>query len=119
MYNIHPQKTGLEFRESAYVIGPKNARELFKGMSINLAIGFSDLENSEASDKKSKTYALLLSDIVVVGESGASVVTSASKEFSDISFFFKVGVDGGGDIGLGLELEPFAGRIRCGSGNRQ
>ena len=61
-------------------------------MTVNLVLGFSNLVNAEGSDSKSKTYALLLSDIVQVGENNASLVTDAVKDFSEVSFFFKVGI---------------------------
>jgi nucleosome binding factor SPN SPT16 subunit len=36
-------KMGLEFRDSAYVLSLKNAREVKAGMVFNLVLGFSDL----------------------------------------------------------------------------
>ena len=35
---------GMEFRDSAYLLSPKNARKLKSGMVFNLALGFQDLE---------------------------------------------------------------------------
>lgn len=84
--------TGIEFRESAFVLGGKCTRELFKGMTVNVAVGFAGLVNEEVKEGgKGRTYALMVQDTCVVGETGASVMTGdASREFSEISFFFKV-----------------------------
>lgn len=60
--------TGIEFRESSLVIGPKNNTVVKKGMVFNVNLGFSDLENAESTDDRYKKYALFLSDTVVVGE---------------------------------------------------
>ena len=58
--------TGIEFRESSLVIGPKNNAIVKKGMVFVVNIGFADLENSETSDERHKNYSLFLSDTVVV-----------------------------------------------------
>jgi nucleosome binding factor SPN SPT16 subunit len=60
--------TGIEFRESSLVIGPKNNAIIKKGMVFNINLGFADLDNSESSDERYKKYSLLLSDTVVVSE---------------------------------------------------
>jgi nucleosome binding factor SPN SPT16 subunit len=36
---------GLEFRDSAYLLSPKNTRHLKENMVMNLALGFSDLQD--------------------------------------------------------------------------
>ena len=38
------------------------------GMVFNITLGFNQLENSQASDDKSRTYALLIGDTVVVNK---------------------------------------------------
>ena len=60
--------TGIEFRESSLVIGPKNTATVRKGMVFNINLGFADLDNAESSDERYKKYALFISDTVVVGE---------------------------------------------------
>ncbi len=60
--------TGIEFRESSLVIGPKNTAVIKKGMVFNVNLGFADLENPDGSDDRYKKYALFLSDTVVVSE---------------------------------------------------
>lgn len=79
---------GIEFRESSYVLTPKNVRELKNGMVLNLSLGFTDLENPQPTDKRSKTYALLLIDSVRVTTDTPIVLTDCSKRLNKISFFF-------------------------------
>lgn len=43
----HSLQMGVEFRDSAYLLSPKNAREIKAGMVFNLALGFQDLIDSE------------------------------------------------------------------------
>ena len=76
--------TGLEFRESTYVLNGKCLRTLSADMSVNLSIGFSDLKLDNGD-----RYALLLADTVLVSPSGASYLTDAPRDFRMISFFFK------------------------------
>lgn len=59
---------GIEFRESSLLIGPKTSAVAKKGMVFNVNVGLSNLTNPEASDEKSKTYALFIGDTVVVHE---------------------------------------------------
>lgn len=42
---------GLEFRDSTYLLSAKNNRQLKTNMVLNLALGFSDLQ-----DDSGKTY---------------------------------------------------------------
>ena len=35
---------GMEFRDSTYLLSPKNSHKLKSGMVFNLALGFQDLE---------------------------------------------------------------------------
>jgi nucleosome binding factor SPN SPT16 subunit len=38
---------GLEYRDSSYLLSPKNARQVKAGMIFNLSVGFSDLDEGE------------------------------------------------------------------------
>ena len=60
--------TGIEFRESALLIGPKSTAVAKKGQVFNVNLGFSDLTNPDASGSSSKKYALFIGDTVVVNE---------------------------------------------------
>ncbi|KAJ1922840.1 FACT complex subunit spt16 [Tieghemiomyces parasiticus] len=81
---------GIEFRESAYLLNAKNTRPLRAGMTVNLALGFQDLENPKAASSKGQTYALSLIDTVVVGAAGspATALTTCPKQLNDAVFFF-------------------------------
>ncbi|KAI9595339.1 FACT complex subunit spt16 [Syncephalis fuscata] len=80
---------GIEFRESLYVINAKNTRKIEPGMVINLSVGLQNLEIPNSSDTKAATYALQLSDTVLVTEDTPQILTECSKAANDISYFFK------------------------------
>ncbi|KAI0086290.1 FACT complex subunit SPT16 [Irpex rosettiformis] len=73
--------TGLEFRDSAYLLSPKNSRKLKSGMVFNLALGFQDLEEG------GKKYALHLVDTIVVNAEKATALTYGVKSVKDTMFF--------------------------------
>lgn len=81
--------TGIEFRDSTFVLNTKNDRELINGQIISLTIGFNNLKKDEAKDPKLKNYSLLLTDTFKVSESDAILLTTYTKSRSEISFFFK------------------------------
>lgn len=81
---------GIEFKESSLMIGPKTTAAAKKGMVFNLNIGFSNLENKEASDKEGKIYALFIGDTVMVNENQpATVLTISKKKIKNIGIFLK------------------------------
>ena len=45
---------GIEFRDSTFLLNAKNSKKLVNGMTLNLSIGFQDIEVPEAKDLKSK-----------------------------------------------------------------
>ncbi|KAJ3359746.1 FACT complex subunit spt16 [Kappamyces sp. JEL0680] len=79
--------TGIEFRESSFVLGPKNPRELVKGMVINLTLGFQNLDN-QSSDSRNRVYALLLGDTVQITDAGAVLLTDYDKALDSITYTF-------------------------------
>ncbi|KAK3882667.1 hypothetical protein Pcinc_012963 [Petrolisthes cinctipes] len=83
--------TGIEFRESALVIGPKTGLLVKKGQVYNANIGFSDLENPDATDANGKKYALFIGDTVVVNEDQPATVLTASskKKLRNVGVFLK------------------------------
>ncbi|KAJ0180339.1 hypothetical protein K1T71_003743 [Dendrolimus kikuchii] len=82
--------TGIEFRESSIVIGPKTSIVAKKGMVFNINIGLSNLTNSAATDKEGKTYALFIGDTVLVNEEQpASLLTQSKKKIKNIGIFLK------------------------------
>ncbi|EUC64952.1 SPT16-general chromatin factor (subunit of the heterodimeric FACT complex), putative [Rhizoctonia solani AG-3 Rhs1AP] len=75
---------GIEYRDSSYLLSPKNARQVKAGMIFNLSIGFSDLE-----DKDGNKYAMLVSDTVKVGQEKAVCLTEGTKATDEVMFFFQ------------------------------
>ncbi|KIJ60617.1 hypothetical protein HYDPIDRAFT_32041 [Hydnomerulius pinastri MD-312] len=73
---------GVEFRDSAYLLSAKNARQLKTGMVFNLSLGFSDLV-----DESGKKYALHLVDTVRVGADKSTFLTEGVKSPKDTLFF--------------------------------
>jgi nucleosome binding factor SPN SPT16 subunit len=79
--------TGIEYRDSLLVISAKNETVIKKDMTINLILGFQNL------NENGKEYALLLADTLVVGDSSSSLISNASKDLSTNSYFFKASED--------------------------
>jgi nucleosome binding factor SPN SPT16 subunit len=89
---------GMEFRDSAYLLSPKNGRRLKTNMVFNLALGFSDLVDE--NDKKyvqvmcfafcsssSLRYVVHLVDTVKIDEDKAVLLTEGVKLTRDTLFF--------------------------------
>ena len=99
---------GIDFRESALLIGAKNDQVAKKGifsiflfiqiiffilgMIFNFYVAVSDLTNSEAKDSKSKQYAICIGDTVLVNgeDQPATVLTNGKKKAKNVSIFLKV-----------------------------
>ena len=92
---------GLEFRESSLRIKAGNPETVKAGMCFNVRIGVEDVVNkvkeTEVNVNELKTFSMLLSDTVIIGEAtGADagfaattsnlVVTPFSTEWSNVSF---------------------------------
>ncbi|KAF8228962.1 FACT complex subunit SPT16 [Tricholoma matsutake] len=74
--------TGVEFRDSAYVLSPKNPRILKTDMILNLGVGFSDLV-----DNGGQKYSLHLVDTIRVESNKSSLLTEGTKSSKDTLFF--------------------------------
>ena len=74
---------GLEFRESAYVLSPKNTTKLAAGMVFNVSTAVSGLKED------GKEYAIQIADTVLVTEDGGVVLTSVTKDLKEVSYLFK------------------------------
>ncbi|ESK83469.1 fact complex subunit spt16 [Moniliophthora roreri MCA 2997] len=74
--------TGVEFRDSAYLLSAKNSRVLKKNMILNLGLGFSGLK-----DKGEDSYALHLVDTIKVDSDKSSLLTEGTKSTKDCLFF--------------------------------
>lgn len=82
---------GIEFREASLQIAPKSSSTARKGMIFNVSLGFSNLENKEASDNESKVYALFIGDTVLVNDENtpASILTLSKKKLKSIAIIIK------------------------------
>ena len=83
---------GIESRDPTLVINAKNTRQLKDMMTINFAPGFTDIENPNPQDKKSKTYTLFVSDTVRIKgrtEDAGNLTKPAPVELGAVSFYFK------------------------------
>ena len=83
---------GIESRDSTLMISAKNTRQLKDGMTLNIAPGFTDVENPSPQDKKSKVYTLFISDTIRVkgrSEGSANFTNAAPLELGAVSFYFK------------------------------
>lgn len=110
--------TGIEFRESSIVIGPKCSAIVRKNMIFNAHVGLTGLINKEATDKEGKTYALLLGDTVIVNADGpAAVLTQSKKKIKNIGIFLKEN-DEEGDDEEDEEEEADKGQEILGRGKR-
>lgn len=81
---------GLEIRDTSFSLNNKNTQTLRDGMTFCVTTSFTDVENPNPQDSKSKTYSLILIDTVRVGGSEGLVFTKdAAADSESISFFFK------------------------------
>jgi len=95
--------TGLEFRESTYVISAKNHRPIRPGMVFNLAIGFENVKSTDPEklkDPKSCVYAIMLADTFQVMQESdpePEVLTHCSRAYSEVSYEIGDGNDDDSD----------------------
>jgi nucleosome binding factor SPN SPT16 subunit len=81
---------GIETRDSTLLLNAKSSRSLKDGMTLCVTTGFSDVENKDPQDKKSKIYSMVLSDTVRVTQSEPVIFTGdAPSDLDATSFFFK------------------------------
>ncbi|KAF9821701.1 hypothetical protein IEO21_00547 [Rhodonia placenta] len=72
---------GMEFRDSSYLLSPKNGKTLRSNMVFNLVLGFTDLEDG------GKKYALQLVDTIQISNDKATCLTAGIKTIKDTMFF--------------------------------
>ncbi|KAK8865948.1 FACT complex subunit SPT16 [Kwoniella newhampshirensis] len=73
--------TGIEYRDSALMLNAKNGRTMRENTVLILTLGLQDLPDPK---KQGKTYSILLSDTVKVGQNGAAVLTEGCTKLSEI-----------------------------------
>ncbi|KAF9792417.1 FACT complex subunit SPT16 [Thelephora terrestris] len=75
--------TGQEFRDSVYLLSPKNTRRIRTNMTFILSLGFQDLV-----DDQGQKYALQLNDTVIVNSKRpATCLTDGLKKPKHVMFF--------------------------------
>ncbi|KAG1859511.1 FACT complex subunit-domain-containing protein [Suillus tomentosus] len=74
--------TGVEFRDSAYLLSSKNSKRPKMDMVLNLSLGFSDL-----LDDNGKKYTLHIVDTIRVGADRSTLLTEGTKSTKDMLFF--------------------------------
>ena len=82
---------GLETRDTILAINPKNSRVLRDGMTLYVATGFTDIENPNPQDKRSKTYSLFIADTIRIrrDQDPANFTNAAASDPGSVCFFFK------------------------------
>ncbi|KAK4138089.1 SPT16-domain-containing protein [Trichocladium antarcticum] len=81
---------GLENKDPTLVLNGKSTRTLRDGMTLCITTGFSDIQNPDPQDKKSKVYSLVLTDTIRVTSAEPVVFTGDAPVDADAtSFFFK------------------------------
>ena len=81
---------GLENKDPTLVLNGKSTRALRDGMTLCITTGFSDIQNPDPQDKKSKVYSLVLTDTIRVTSAEPVVFTGDAPVDADAtSFFFK------------------------------
>ncbi|KAJ9113650.1 hypothetical protein QFC22_005958 [Naganishia vaughanmartiniae] len=73
--------TGIDFRDSSYLVNAKNERTLRENMVFNLSLGFQNLPDPKHKGKK---YALLLTDTVRVGKETGVLLTEGSRKVNEV-----------------------------------
>lgn len=79
---------GIDFRDTSLILNSKNDRLLLDGMTLNISIGFHELEQPKGKDKRSTKYSLLLVDTIRVRKDTIECLTDTPKSKVDVSYFF-------------------------------
>jgi nucleosome binding factor SPN SPT16 subunit len=81
---------GIETRDGTLVLNGKSTRTLKDGMTLCITTGFTDVENPNPQDKKSKIYSMVLMDTVRITAQEPVIFTGdAPSDLDATSFFFK------------------------------
>lgn len=80
---------GIELKDTNMLLNGKNNKTLKSGMTLSVMVGFTDLTDPDATDKKNKPYSLVIVDTVRVGENGSHNFTKdAGIDMDSVSFYF-------------------------------
>lgn len=78
-------QTGLEFRDSTFLLSAKNGKTFKANEVVNLQLSFAGLPTPKS--QKDETYALQLIDTVKVGKEGGVVLTAGCKSLDEVVFY--------------------------------
>ena len=89
---------GMEFRDSTYLLSPKNSRQLKANMVFCLSLGFQDLEDQEhkryvilllafGKYRFLDRYALQINDSVKIGQDKGICITEGVKSAKETLFY--------------------------------
>lgn len=92
---------GIEFRESALLISPKNSRPVPVDAVLNLAIGFVDLHADKNNESRTNTYSLFLADTIHVTPERCILMTEVDSSLAVISY--SLGEESESDAANGVE----------------
>ena len=103
---------GLEIRDNTQVLSLANDKILKAGMTFNVALSLNRLTDETADDESGKSYAILISDTVIVPPAGkpSEVLTvGVPKDWRDIAYYLndEEGDDSSGDDAV--QPEPQVG----------
>ncbi|GFZ43528.1 FACT complex subunit SPT16 [Saitozyma sp. JCM 24511] len=73
--------TGIEFRDSNFLLGPKNGKMLKENMTVILSVGFAELPHPK---KQGQSYSLLLTDTIKIGQEVSTVLTDGCTKLKDV-----------------------------------
>ncbi|KAM0787049.1 hypothetical protein ACM66B_006314 [Microbotryomycetes sp. NB124-2] len=77
---------GLEFRDSAYTLGPKCTRKIKNDMIFSVSLGFQNIPDPK---KQGQVYAISLIDTVKTGLQGGQILSEGMKHKDDVMFFME------------------------------
>lgn len=80
---------GIDFRDNTLMLNAKNTTKLPAGAVLCVSIGFNNIPNPEAKDKKNKIYSLFLSDTVLVTSEAPTLWTNSPNNRSSVAFYFE------------------------------
>ncbi|KAK4056165.1 FACT complex subunit spt16 [Microbotryomycetes sp. JL221] len=77
---------GLEFRDSAYTLGPKCTRKIKDDMIFSVSLGFHNIPDPK---KQGQTYAINLIDTVKTSSQGGKILSEGMKDKDEVMFFME------------------------------
>ncbi|ODV60598.1 chromatin-remodeling protein SPT16 [Ascoidea rubescens DSM 1968] len=80
--------TGLDFKDSTFLLNSRNERSIQNSLVFNLVTGFHNIKNPNSKSNNDKVYSLLLIDTVQINDNNPVILTDYSKNKDVVSFYF-------------------------------